>query len=68
MDNNHIKALGEYFYSSNTSKDVPLRLSVLTGMSGFDMDREQFERLLSILENSIDLTRDLSNFLNSYDE
>ena len=59
-----IRQLADFFYSSNSSTDVPLRISCITGQyTGFDLDQEEFISLLVILTRSNDLKRDLSGFV-----
>jgi len=64
-----IKELADFFYSSKTSNDLPLRLSCLTGRyTGIDLDKESFISLFVILNRSIDLKKDLAAFLEQYHE
>ena len=59
-----IRQLADFFYSSNSAADVPLRISCITGRyTGFDLDRDQFISLLGILTRSDDLKRDLSGLV-----
>lgn len=59
-----IKQLAEFFYSSDSSVEVPLRIACVTGRyTGIDLDREQFISLFMILTKSDDLKRDLTVFL-----
>lgn len=63
MTKEKIQQLAEFFYSSNSSDDVPLRLSVVTGQfSGLDLDKQDFIKLFEILNNSGDLKKDLLRF------
>ena len=56
--------LADFFYSSNSSQDVPLRIACTTGQfTGFDLDREEFISLFSILAKSKDLKKDLEVFV-----
>jgi len=64
-----IKELADFFYASDSSNDVPLRLSCLTGRyTGIDLDKENFISLFVILNRSIDLKKDLAAFLEQYHE
>ena len=63
MTEDKIQQLAEFFYSSNNSNDVPLRLAITTGMySGFDLKKDNFIKLFTILNNSKNLKKDLMNF------
>ena len=62
-----IKKIADFFYSSNEVDDIPLRLSVITGgYSGFDLSRDAFIELLTILNNSDNLKGDLEKFVDKY--
>lgn len=65
-----IKQLADFFYSSNSAVDVPLRISCVTGQfTGFDLDRESFISLFKILAKSQNLKQDLAAFVESqYDQ
>ncbi len=59
-----IKELADFFYSSDSSKDVPLRLYCLCGQyDGFALTKQGFISLLSILVKSSDLKKDLTAFI-----
>ena len=61
--NDRIKLVADFLYSSNSSKTVPLRISIVSGMfSGCDLTREEFIELMDILNNSINLKNDLNVF------
>jgi hypothetical protein len=61
-----IKHLADFFYSSNSAVDVPLRISCVTGQfTGFDLDRESFISLFKILAKSQNLKDDLAAFVES---
>jgi len=63
MTNKRIKELADFFYSSNSSNIVPLRISIITGQySGNDLTYKEFIRLMGILKNSKNLKKDLYNF------
>lgn len=64
MTNKRIEKLAEFFYSSNSASDVPLRIAITTGMGGDDLSKNDFCILMSILENSVDLKKDLISFRN----
>jgi hypothetical protein len=69
MDLERIKKLADFFYSSNSSNDVPLRLSCLTGRyTGIDLNKESFIAIFVILNRSTDLKKDLAAFLEQYHE
>lgn len=58
-----IRQLADFFYSSNNSIDVPLRISCITGRyAGFDLDQHEFIELLTILTRSHELKKDLAAF------
>lgn len=60
-----IQELANFFYSSNNSNDIPLRLSCSTGaFTGFDLSKKDFIDLFIILNKSTNLKIDLNNFLN----
>ena len=64
MTKKRIRELANFFYSSNSSDDVPLRICCSTGRySGFDLSPEEFASLLSILARSKDLKKDLKAFV-----
>ena len=65
MTNQRIKKLAKFLYSSNSSNDVPLRISIITGMCGYDLTEKDFCILMLILENSTDIKTDLRDFINS---
>jgi hypothetical protein len=59
-----IKELADFFYSSNSSEDVPLRITCITGrFTGFDLDPEDFVDLFTILNKSKNLKKDLAKFV-----
>jgi hypothetical protein len=70
MTINRIRQLAEFFYSSNSAVDVPLRISCITGQfTGFDLDRESFISLFKILTKSQNLKEDLAAFVEcQYDQ
>ena len=58
-----IITLANFFYSSDDAKDVPLRISCITGRySGFDLSKEAFIELFTLLSRSRNLKRDLMRF------
>ena len=62
-----IKKIADFFYSSNEVDDIPLRLSVITGgYTGFDLSKESFIELLTILNDSDDLKGELEKFVDKY--
>ena len=63
MAEERIKNLADFFYSSNSSLIVPCRLMLTFGMAGQDLTKKQFIKLFSILNNSINLKKDLKKFL-----
>lgn len=64
MNPRRIRKLADFFYSSNSANDVPLRLCCSAGRyAGFDLEREDFIELLHILERSDDLKGDLAAFV-----
>ena len=67
MTKNKIKQLADFFYSSNSSDDVPIRISVVSGQfSGINLSKEAFIELFTIMNNSVDLATDLKNFWYKY--
>jgi hypothetical protein len=64
MIKKRIIELADFFYSSDSSEDVPLRLCCETGrFTGFDLDRNEFISLFSILAKSKNLKGDLEVFV-----
>jgi hypothetical protein len=69
MDKKRIAKLADFFYSSNSANDVPMRISVSIGQyAGFDLSKNMFIDLLEILVNSIDLKNDLTIFVQNRKE
>jgi len=65
MTKKRIKKLADFFYSSNSSTKVPLRIAITTGMTGNDLTKQQFIELITILSNSVNIKDDLREFVNS---
>lgn len=64
-----IRQLADFFYSSNSSADVPLRISCTAGRyTGLDLGREEFVELFVILSRSNGLKKDLTDFLERHHE
>ena len=64
MNIQRINELADFFYSSNSSDDVPLRVTCITGrFTGFDLDQEDFIDLFTILNKSKNLKKDLAQFV-----
>jgi hypothetical protein len=64
MTKKRIQELADFFYSSDSAIDVPLRICCETGRySGFDLNRDEFISLFSILAKSKDLKRDIEAFV-----
>ncbi|NPU86557.1 MAG: hypothetical protein HPY65_18950 [Syntrophaceae bacterium] len=64
MTPKRIRHLADFFYSSDSAADVPLRICCETGRyTGFDLDRDGFISLLVILTRSDDLKNDLAVFV-----
>jgi len=64
MTKKRIKELADFFYSSNSSEDIPLRICCETGRyTGFDLNRDEFISLFSILARSKNLKEDLRVFV-----
>ena len=62
-----IHKLADFFYSSDSSDDIPMRVSAITGQySGFDLPKEAFIELLTILNESKTLRMDLKKFVDKY--
>jgi hypothetical protein len=54
INKKRIIELADFFYSSDSSEDVPLRLCCETGrFTGFDLNRDEFISLFSILVSGI---------------
>lgn len=69
MKNERIYQLADFFYSSDNSKNVPLRLAIITGQySGADLTKGKFIKLLFILNNSAHLKEDLTKFLEDLED
>lgn len=67
MTDQRIEQLADFFYSSNSSNDVPLRLTITMGQyNGFDLNKEAFIDLMYILNNSKDLKNDLMGYLDNF--
>ena len=68
MDKQRINTLADFFYSSDYSNEIPIRLTAMTGSyTGFDLSKEAFIELLIILNESKDLKKDLSELRRKYD-
>ena len=64
MTKKRIRELADFFYSSDNSKDVPLRICCETGRySGFSLNQDEFISLFSILAKSKNLKKDLEVFV-----
>jgi len=64
MTKKRILQLADFFYSSDSVEEVPLRICCETGRySGFSLDREKFVRLFTILTRSKSLKDDLQAFV-----
>lgn len=64
INKKRIIELADFFYSSDSSEDVPLRLCCETGrFTGFDLNRDEFISLFSILAKSKNLKEDLKVFV-----
>ena len=64
MANKRIQELADFFYSSNDSNDVPLRIAITTGQySGSDLSKQDFIELMTILMHSEDIKTGLLLFL-----
>ena len=59
-----VKVLADFFFSSESARDIPLRISCVTGRyTGLDLKRAEFESLFKILSKSQNLRKDLAGFL-----
>ncbi len=64
-----VEQLADFFYASDSSADVPLRIACSTGRyTGIDLDRDGFISLFGILSKSNNLKEDLFSFLERYYE
>ena len=64
-----IRKLADFFYSSNSAVDVPMRIACSTGRyTGIDLGQQEFMALFTILNRSNDLKKDLSDFVEQYHE
>ncbi len=63
MDIKRIQKLADFFYSSNSSDDVPMRINVTSGICGCDLSKEEFIQLITIMSYSINLKEDLKIFV-----
>ena len=64
MTKKRIQELADFFYSSDSPRDVPLRLCCETGRyTGFDLNREDFISLFIILSKSKNLKTELAQFV-----
>ena len=69
MNEKRICELADFFYSSDSSNDVPLRIASTTGQfSGFELCKESFIELMKILNKSKSLKEDLSRFREEHNE
>ncbi len=69
MNKERVQKLADFFYSSDDSKIVPLRISITTGgYTGADLTKENFIKLLFILNNSDHLREDLTKFLEDLED
>lgn len=69
MTKKRIKQLADYFYSSNDSNVIPLRLAAIRGMyTVFYLSKRAFIDLLTILNKSENLTNDLTEYVSEYKE
>jgi hypothetical protein len=67
MTQKRIKELANFFYSSDESEEVPLRIAAVTGQySGFDFDKNGCIKLLTIMNKSTNLKKDLELFCQEY--
>ena len=68
MTKKRIKELADFFYSSDSSEDIPLRICCETGRyTGFDLNRDEFISLFSVLSRSKNLKEDLRAFVGAMD-
>lgn len=65
MNKKRINELADFFYHSDSCNDVPLRISIVAGMGGRDLTKQELKELLYLLENSENLRTDLENFWNN---
>ena len=63
MTRDRILELVNFFYSSDTSADVPCRIALTFGMSGVDLSADDLIEFLTILSNSSNLKSDLRTFI-----
>lgn len=63
MTNDQINKLADFMYSSNSSNDVPFRLSLSCGMAGDDIDKEEFIKLMQFLSRTNCTKAEFSKFL-----
>lgn len=69
MNRERVQELANFFYSSDDSNIVPLRIAIITGgYTGADLTEENFIRLLFILNNSDHLKEDLNKFLKDMED
>lgn len=69
MTKKRMLELADFFFSSNDSKDVPLRIAVISGQySGHDLGHADFMRLMMILNSSKNLKESLLAFREALDE
>lgn len=69
MNKKRMQELADFFYSSDDSKMIPLRIAIVTGgYTGTDLTKENFVKLLSILNNSKNLKEDLNKFLEDLED
>jgi len=69
MTDERIQKLADFFYHSNNANDVPLRISISTGMyGGSDLSKQDFIELMTILIHSKDIKVDLLLFLGEVED
>ena len=67
MTKKRIEKLSNFFYNSNSTKYIPLRISCITGeWSGFNLSKHGFGELMFILSNSKNLKKELEDFVSRY--
>ena len=67
MTASRIKQIADFLYSSDKANVVPFRVSIGTGMYGYDLNYKQFIKLMTIFSRSINLKDDLLSFRNEVD-
>lgn len=62
MNKKRIKQIADIIHLSSSYAELPLRISIVSNMSGVTLNRESFIELMEILETSVNIQTDLNKF------